>query len=182
MILLISLIDVCKNKFTKYISVDYCLGIIKIPSIKNLINLTNDSVHCVDYRHLDASALSTMYKEYLHNKRDFSDCFLLLYSVLISVIVFLILLATGLHVMYETKPNMKKNDLTSAPATETLLSRTIITTDNPSSSDHRTDECNQSTSPDEVAPLVTTPDGRLDSGTTPFDNMGYYLSFHFFFL
>ncbi|CAF0782101.1 unnamed protein product [Adineta ricciae] len=117
--------------------------IIKIPSIKNLINLTNDSVHCVDYRRLDTSALSTI--------------------VLISVIVFLILLATGLHVMYGNKPNMKKNDLTPAPATETLLSRTIITTDNPSSSDHRTDEYNQSTSPDEVAPLVTTSDGRLDS-------------------
>jgi hypothetical protein len=36
------------------------LGIIRIPSIQNLIHLTNDSVHCIEYRQLDTTAILTM--------------------------------------------------------------------------------------------------------------------------
>lgn len=36
------------------------LGAIEIPYVQDLINLTNDSIHCIDQRSLDAKAIVTM--------------------------------------------------------------------------------------------------------------------------
>ncbi|UJR26862.1 hypothetical protein I4U23_008173 [Adineta vaga] len=116
--------------------------IIEIPFIKNLSNLTNNSVHCIDYRSLDTGAISTI--------------------VLISIIVLLILLATGLHIIYGHKQDIKMNETQTESAPETLMSRTTIV--NSLSTGNRADEYNQSTSSsDEIIPLVVTPKERLDS-------------------
>jgi hypothetical protein len=59
MILSILLIDVCKKKdFLDNSSIH--LGVIQIPFLKQLIHLTNDSVHCIDHRQLDTLAILTM--------------------------------------------------------------------------------------------------------------------------
>ena len=36
------------------------LGVIRIPFIKNLLHLTNESVHCIEYRQLNTTAILTM--------------------------------------------------------------------------------------------------------------------------
>ncbi|CAF1020152.1 unnamed protein product [Rotaria sordida] len=115
--------------------------IIQIPFIKHLINITNDDVHCIEHRQLTTAAILTI--------------------VLISIIIFLILLATGLHIIYGDKHDLKMNDEHSIVESEPLLSRT--TTTHVSSQINSIDERDQSTSSDEITPLIPKSQRNVDS-------------------
>ncbi|CAF1044534.1 unnamed protein product [Rotaria sp. Silwood1] len=115
--------------------------VIRIPFIKHLINITNDDVHCIEHRQLDTAAILTI--------------------VLISIIIFLILLATGLHIIYGHEHDLKMDDEHPLVKSEPLLSRT--TTTHLPSEINPIDERDQSTSSDEVTPLIPKSQRNIDS-------------------
>ncbi|CAF1048354.1 unnamed protein product [Adineta steineri] len=116
--------------------------VIHIPYIKDFVNLTDDSVHCIEHRQLDKMAILTI--------------------IIISTITLLILLATGMHVLYGHKHDLKMDDAPPPNVTnEPLVSRTTII--NSLSTPNRTDEFNQSVSSDEITPLIVRPEGNVDS-------------------
>lgn len=80
--------------------------------------------------------------------------------MLLSIIIFLILLATGLHMLYGHKHDLKMDDTVPAPTSEPILSRTTVNT---ISIINPTDEHDQSTSSDEITPLITRTEGEVDS-------------------
>ncbi|CAF2438000.1 unnamed protein product [Rotaria sp. Silwood2] len=115
--------------------------VIRIPFIKHLINITNIDIHCIEHRQLDIAAILTI--------------------VLISVIIFLILLATGLHIIYGHEHDLKMDDEHPTVESAPLLSRT--TTTHLPSEINPIDERDQSTSSDELTPLVSKSQRNVDS-------------------
>jgi hypothetical protein len=84
--------------------------------------------------------------------------------LILSIIAFFILLATGMHIAYGHKHDLKMDDV-SPIASETLWSRTTSAiTINTSLPANPIDEREQSTASDEVTPLVTRSDQAVDSG------------------
>lgn len=85
----------------------------------------------------------------------------MIFSILLIVIVLLVLIATGLHLAYESKMNRTVVDV-SPVINEPLWSRT--TTANPSALMTTTDEREQSTVSDEATPLVDRSPRSIDYG------------------
>lgn len=85
-----------------------------------------------------------------------------MFSVLLSIITLLILLATGMHVIYGHKHDLKMDDPLPPSTSEPLLSRT--TTISGALTTNQVDERDQSTSSDEITPLIARSEGRVDSG------------------
>ncbi|CAF3708092.1 unnamed protein product [Rotaria sordida] len=128
--------------------------IIRIPFIKRFLPLTNDSIHCIDQRSYDAKAILTI--------------------VLLTLIVFLILVATGLHIAYGHKHDLTMDDTPTATY-EPILSRTtttetapLITTDTTTAATINTSQIESSV--DEETPLVSRPRSAVDSVAQNFIN------------
>jgi hypothetical protein len=84
--------------------------------------------------------------------------------MIISIIIFFVLIATGLHIIYGHKHDLKMDDIPSIPISEPILSRTTTTTTIQTSSiNNPIDERDQSTSSDEITPLITRSEGNIDS-------------------
>ncbi|CAF3380233.1 unnamed protein product [Rotaria socialis] len=109
---------------------------IQIPFIKNFINLKNGSMHCLDQRSYDTKAILTI--------------------VTLSVIAFLILVATGMHIAYRHR-HVLKMDETPATTYEPILSRT--TTAVSTSQTQRSDNEQEN----EATPLIARPQHSGDS-------------------
>ncbi|CAF3230961.1 unnamed protein product [Rotaria socialis] len=109
---------------------------IQIPFIKNFINLKNGSMHCLDQRSYDTKAILTI--------------------VTLSVIAFLILVATGMHIAYRHR-HVLKMDETPATTYEPILSRT--TTAVSTSQTQRSDNEQEN----EATPLIARPQQAGDS-------------------
>ncbi|CAF1405402.1 unnamed protein product [Rotaria magnacalcarata] len=109
---------------------------IRIPFIKNFINLKNDSMHCLDQRSYDANAILTI--------------------VFLSVIAFLILVATGMHIAYRHK-HVLKMDETPATTYEPILSRTTTAVSTSQTQSSANEQENEAT------PLIARPQHAADS-------------------
>ena len=68
-----------------------------------------------------------------------------------------------MHVLYGHKHDLKMDDSPPLPTTEPLLSRTA-TAINTTSTNNPVDEREQSTSSDEITPLIIRSEGKVDSG------------------
>jgi hypothetical protein len=86
----------------------------------------------------------------------------LLFRVLLAVIAFLILFATGLHIIYGHKHDLTMDDVPPVASSEPILSRTTII--NASPAPNHIDDRDHSTSSDEITPLLTRSEGQVDSG------------------
>ena len=78
------------------------------------------------------------------------------------MIAFLILTATGMHLIYRRQRNLEMDTVSATATTEPVFSRT--TTINSLSNTNPTDEVEQSTSSDEIRPLISRSEGSVDSG------------------
>ncbi|CAF1474248.1 unnamed protein product [Rotaria sp. Silwood1] len=116
--------------------------IIRIPFISRYIPLSNDSIHCIDQRSYDTKAIFTI--------------------VLLTLMAFLIFVATGMHIAYGHEHDLKI-DHTTTTAYEPIDSQTITTTEalittvTTSQSENPIDEH------DEVTPLISRPRKAVDS-------------------
>jgi hypothetical protein len=68
-----------------------------------------------------------------------------------------------MHIIYGHKHDLKMDDLPPLSATEPLLSRTTTTSINTASAANVVDERDQSTSSDEITPLIARSEGKVDS-------------------
>jgi len=114
-------------------------GLIRISFIERWINVSAETVRCLESRQFDSGATFTI--------------------ILLIVIVLLVLIATGLHLAYESKMNRTVVDVSPA-INEPLWSRT--TTANPTALMTATDEREQSTVSDEATPLVDRSPRSID--------------------
>jgi len=94
------------------------------------------------------------------------------------MIIIFILLATGMHIIYGHKHDLKMDDSPPIVIAEPLLSRT--TTINASPIMNPVDERDQSTSSDEITPLIAKSEGKVDSGKYLFLNK--FFKFLYLFL
>ncbi|CAF3405306.1 unnamed protein product [Rotaria socialis] len=118
--------------------------VIRIPFIQHSINVTTDDIHCIDRRQYDGTAILTI--------------------VLLSIIILLILLATGLHIMYGHNHDLQLNYVPPVATNEPLLSRTTtITIINTSSETNPVDEFDQSTASEEASLIPPSSQQRVDS-------------------
>ncbi len=77
----------------------------------------------------------------------------------------MILLATGMHILYGHKHDLKMENPPPLTTPEPMLSRTTTTVAiNSPSTNNPIDERDQSTSSDEITPLITRSEGKVDSG------------------
>ncbi|CAF2747121.1 unnamed protein product [Rotaria sp. Silwood2] len=130
--------------------------IIRIPFIDQFIPLTNDSVHCIDQRSYDTKAIFTI--------------------VLLTLIAFLILAATGMHIAYGHKSDLKIDDTLTTTyepilgqttaATEPLITTNLVTTTTitTSQTEYPVNEH------DEATPLISRPRQAVDSVAQHFIN------------
>jgi hypothetical protein len=69
-----------------------------------------------------------------------------------------------MHIIYGHKHDLKMDDPPPLSATEPLLSRTTTASINIVSTTNPVDERDQSTSSDEITPLIVRSEGKIDSG------------------
>jgi hypothetical protein len=81
-----------------------------------------------------------------------------------------------MHIIYGHKHDLKMDDAPLSITSEPLLSRTT-TSINISPTMNPVDEHDQSTSSDEITPLITRSEGKIDSGKSFISTEFFYLSF-----
>ena len=83
-----------------------------------------------------------------------------------------------MHIIYGHKHDLTMDDVPPIISSEPLLSRT--TTINASPAPNTNDERDQSTSTDEITPLITRPEGNVDSGKLSNFNKFSFIQLFFF--
>ncbi|CAF3539956.1 unnamed protein product [Adineta steineri] len=113
---------------------------IRIPFIKRFIHLTDDNIHCIDHRSYDGKAILTI--------------------VILTILVILILLATGMHIACKEKYSLQVEDSIRS-GYEPILDQTIVETETETVI---TTTTAATTDPlDEGTPLIARPRQTVDS-------------------